>query len=93
MDAQIFEDCGLKEAIEQRVIGFPPPDHLPDDDSGTPCFFVGDNAFPLHTYMLKPYGRLGLEVPEKNTTIKRAIAEESARMPWYPGWPTDMPVY
>ncbi len=64
-DAQIFEDCGLKEAIDHQVIGFPPPDHLPDDDRDTPYFFVGDDAFPLHTFMMKPYGRLGLDVPER----------------------------
>ncbi len=64
-DAQIFEDCGLKAAIDQRLIGFPPLDRLPDDDKDTPYFFVGDNAFPLCTYMMKPYGRLGLEVPER----------------------------
>ncbi len=63
-NVQIFEDCGLKEAIEQRMIGFPPPDHLPDDDRDTPYFLVGDNAFPLCTFMMKPYGRLRLEVPE-----------------------------
>ncbi len=47
-DAQIFEDCCLKQAIDQHAIGFPPPDHLPDDDRDTPYFFVGDDAFPLH---------------------------------------------
>ncbi len=46
-DAQIFEDCGLKQAIEKHVIGFPPPDHLPDDDRDTPYFFVGDDAIEL----------------------------------------------
>ncbi len=63
-DEQIFEDCGLKAAIDQRVIGVPPPDCLPDDNKDMPYFFVGDDAFPLHTNMMKPYGRLGLEVPE-----------------------------
>ncbi len=29
-DAQIFEDCGLKVVIDQRVIGFPPPDLIAD---------------------------------------------------------------
>ncbi len=48
-DAQIFEDCGLKAAIDQQVIGFPPPDCLPDDDKDTPFLFVGDDAFPLRT--------------------------------------------
>ncbi len=64
-DAHIFENCGLKQASDQHVSGFPPPDHLPDDDRDTPYFFVGDDAFPLCTYMMKPYGRLGLEVPER----------------------------
>ncbi len=64
-DVQIFEDCDLKAAIDQRVIGFPPPDCLPDDDKDTLYFFVGDDAFPLRTYMMKPYGRLRLEVPER----------------------------
>ncbi len=63
-DVQIFEDCGLKEAIERRVIGFSPPDYLPDDDRDTPYFFVGDDAFPLCTFIVKSYGRLRLEVPE-----------------------------
>ncbi len=47
------------------MIGFPPPDHLPADDRDTPYFFVGDDAFPLHNYVLKPCGRLVLEVPER----------------------------
>ncbi len=64
-DARIFEDCGLKQAIEHRVISFPPPDHLPDDNRDTPYFFVGDDAFLLCNYMMKPYGRLVLEVPER----------------------------
>ncbi len=75
-DAQIFEDCGLKQVIDQHVIGFLPPDHLPDDDRDTPY------AFPLHTYMMKPYGRLSLEGQKGSITIELAIAEERL---WYPG--------
>ncbi len=55
----------LVQMVLHRVIGFRPPDRLPDDDKDTPYFFVGDDAFPLCTYMMKPYGRLGLEVPER----------------------------
>ncbi len=51
-DAQIFEDCSLKAVIDQRVIRFPPPDCLPDDDKDMPYFFVGDYAFPLRTSMI-----------------------------------------
>ncbi len=65
LDAQIFEDCELKSMIDQDVIGFPPADHLPDDNKDTPYVFVGDDAFPLRTYMMKPYGRHGLDIPQR----------------------------
>ncbi len=55
LDAQIFEDCKLKRVIDQDVIGLPPADHLPDDDKDTPYCFVVDDAFPLWTYMMKPF--------------------------------------
>ncbi len=64
-DAQIFEDCYLKEAIDRHVIGFPPPNRLPDDDKDTPYFLICDDAFPLCTFMMKPYGRLGLKMPKR----------------------------
>ncbi len=63
-DAQIFEDCELKFAIEQDVIGFPPADHLSDDVKDTPNFVVGDDAFPVRTYMIKPYQNHGLDIPQ-----------------------------
>ncbi len=50
-DAQIFEDCGLKQAIDQHVIGFLPSDHLPDHNYRiynyrmSCCRIVCKNAF------------------------------------------------
>ncbi len=57
-DAHIFEDCELKHAIDQD-------NHLPDDGNNTPYIFVGNDAFSLWTYMMKPYGRHGLDVPQR----------------------------
>ncbi len=65
-DTQIFlADSKLKEAIENDVISFPPADQLPNDDRETPYFIIGDDAFSLRTWMMKPYGRCGLPVPER----------------------------
>ncbi len=64
-DAQIFEDCKLKRVIDQDVIGFSPADHMQDDDKDTPYFFGGDDAFLLWTYMIKPYGRHGLDITQR----------------------------
>ncbi len=46
----------LSEAINDGMIGFPEPDPLPSDDQDTPYFIIGDDGFPLHTWMMKPFG-------------------------------------
>ncbi len=54
-DAQIFNQCELKEAIEDGMIGFPPEDTLPKDDRPMPYFILGDNAFALKTWLMKSF--------------------------------------
>ncbi len=73
-DAQIFTDSELKEAIENNVIGFPAAHPLPNDDRDTPYFIIGDDAFSLRMWMMKPYWMHGLSVPERifNYQLSRA---------------------
>ena len=56
-DAQLFCSSELKDCIEDNTIHFPDSDPLSNDDRNTPYFILGDDAFPLRTYLLKPYGR------------------------------------
>ena len=56
-DAHLFGSSELKECINDNPIHFPDSDRLPNDDRNTPYFILGDDAFPLRTYLLKPYGR------------------------------------
>jgi len=63
-DAQIWDECQLKVAIQNVSIGIPPADFLPHDDQDMPYFIIGDDAFPLRTYMMKPYARCGLDVEQ-----------------------------
>ena len=73
-DCQIFNGCYLKEAIDSSVIGFPPADPLPGDDRPTPYSIIGDDAFPLRTWMMKPYSRRNMPDPESiiNYRLSRA---------------------
>nr|XP_054757882.1 uncharacterized protein LOC129263998 [Lytechinus pictus] len=54
-DAQVFNHSPLRRELENGTLGLPDPEPLPDDDRGTPYFLIGDDAFPLRTWMQKPY--------------------------------------
>ncbi|XP_052813932.1 uncharacterized protein LOC128240986 [Mya arenaria] len=54
-DAGIFNRSRLEPGLREGTIGLPQPDSLPNDDRDTPYYMVGDDAFPLRQYMLKPY--------------------------------------
>ena len=56
-DAGVFRDCALKKAIDEEILDLPPPQPLPNDPKGKaiPYFWVGDDAFGLKTWMMKPY--------------------------------------
>jgi hypothetical protein len=54
-DAQVFNESKLKKKIEKKAMGFPPPDRLTDDNEDTEYFMLGDDAFALMPWLMKPY--------------------------------------
>ena len=73
-DAGIFNDSILKEAMESQTLGVPDPDPLPGDDRPTPYFIVGDDAFALKTWMMKPHSQRHLTHEQRifNYRLSRA---------------------
>ena len=73
-DAQIFQTSELRECIENGTIGFPQADSLPNDDQLTSYFIIGDDAFPLREWMLKPFSRRNMTIDERifNYRLSRA---------------------
>jgi len=73
-DSQVFNISQLKAQIDDETIGFPEPAPLPNDDKDIPYFIIGDDAFPLKTWMMKPFSRRDLSREERifNYRLSRA---------------------
>ena len=73
-DGQIFNNSVLRPMLEEGTLGLPPPSPLPHDDRDTPYFLIGDDAFPLKPWMMKPYSRRHLDHDERifNYRLSRA---------------------
>ncbi|XP_054928169.1 uncharacterized protein [Dermacentor andersoni] len=79
-DGGIFSRSNLQAKIIEDSLGVPAPASLGRIGS-IPYFFVGDEAFPLKTYMMRPYSRKGLHpVLSVSSSIatKQACSAESS---------------
>ena len=54
-DGGVFRNCHLSKALEQNSLNIPSVGELPNDGRKLPYVIVGDDAFPLKTYLMKPY--------------------------------------
>ena len=73
-DAQIWNSSELKDTIEDGTIGFPEADTLPGDDRKVPYFIIGDDAFALKPWMMKPFSQRDMTRDERvfNYRLSRA---------------------
>lgn len=56
-DSSIFKKSAMGRKIIQNNFNLPEPKNLPGTNDPLPHFLVGDEAFGLSTYMMKPYSR------------------------------------
>ena len=73
-DCAVYNRSDLSTALEEDGMGFPDPEPLPADDIDVPYFLVGDDAFPLRTWMMKPFSNRNLDDEERifNYRLSRA---------------------
>lgn len=65
-DGGVWERCSLNRALSENLVNIPPPSALPFSNRVCPSVIVGDDAFPLREYIMKPY-------PGKNLTPEKMI--------------------
>lgn len=54
-DRSVYATSPISKSLENGSMGLPPDVKLPNSDICLPHFFVGDEVFPLKTYLMKPY--------------------------------------
>ena len=58
LDSGFWRDCALKQNIETGCLKIPPPKPLHcTEGEDVPYHMISDEAFPLKSYMMKPYSR------------------------------------
>lgn len=65
-DGGVWDKCTLKTALENDSVNVPGVQNLPFSGRHCPYVIVGDDAFPLKTYLMKPY-------PGRDLTPERRI--------------------
>ena len=91
-DAQIYNKSDLHRGLDQnRIHAFPQPDPLPNDNQDVPYFIIGDDAFSLRTYLMKPYSTRNLtsiknlpELVSKPSVQLRSHKQYAAKPTLYP---------
>jgi len=60
-DGGLFPYSALYQSLETRSLKLPEDTVLPNSEITLPYVFVGDEAYPLTTYLMKPYKRRTLD--------------------------------
>lgn len=71
-DAGIFRNSIMGKRLMEGNLNMPPPKRLPGSNVILPHVIIGDEAFPLTTFLMRPYSRddaQGDEVKEKKCLI------------------------
>jgi hypothetical protein len=73
-DCSVFNRSTLSTALIEDTLGLPPPEPLPNDNRDIPYFLVADDAFPLRTWMMKPFSQREMSTEEAvfNYRLSRA---------------------
>ena len=56
-DGGVFAASSLEQAIKDNSIHIPPPKCPPHSEQPLPYVIMGDEAFPLRTYLMRPFPR------------------------------------
>lgn len=73
-DGGVFSATTLYKRLESKTFNLPEPTALPGDNEVMPYFMIADEAFPLRSYLMKPYPHRNLNHHQRiyNYRLSRA---------------------
>lgn len=73
-DGGTFSDSNIYQQLEARTLNIPENENIPSTNIPAPYVLLADDAYPLKTYLLKPYSRQRLGIEERifNYRLSRA---------------------
>nr|CAI5845003.1 unnamed protein product [Callosobruchus analis] len=73
-DGGTFSDSNIYQRLEAKTLNIPGNENIPSTNIPAPYVLLGDDAYPLKTYLLKPYSRQRLGIEERifNYRLSRA---------------------
>lgn len=73
-DGGIFTNSNFSKALELGKLSIPSDENLPQTTTKMPYVMVGDEAFPLKTYLMRPYPKKNLDNEKRiyNYRLSRA---------------------
>lgn len=71
-DGGTFRDSKLYKLMQRNKLNIPAEEFLPDTNIKAPFVFIGDEAYPLLTHLMKPYSRHNLN--EENELFNKRLS-------------------
>ena len=76
-DGGMFLASDFFSFIDGKRVSFPEPDFLPDSNMTAPYIMLGDEAYPLLPYLMKPYERNSLTDRRRNFNERLSRARKT----------------
>jgi hypothetical protein len=73
-DAGVFNNSKLSKLLEDKSMHIPEPENIMGIETPLPYMIVADDAFPLRTYIMKPFHKKNLSKQEDNFNYRLSRA-------------------
>lgn len=73
-DSSVFKKSNFGQAIERGSFNIPPPATIPGTNIQLPHVLLGDQAFPLSTYLMKPFSQAVAAADERKANYNYRLS-------------------